>query len=121
MSLGLKLVLLRENLGLTTTEVAKAANMRTEYYEKIEDDEIDKPHPLTLEKIADALGTTLSDLLNKEDMAASLEDELTPFQSRLLMTLIVSCLALGFVCVTAIAVSFLTAFVRYSLNAIQNM
>lgn len=115
MSLGLRLQLAREKLGLTEEEVAKAANMRARYYTSIEDDEVPNPTPLTLGKLADVLSVNLDYLLGNEELASDLSDVLsTPYLKVVnltmklvivlgVLTLIASCAAFATVSVRAIS------------------
>lgn len=115
MSLGLRLQLAREKLGLTEEEVAKAANMRARYYTSIEDDEVPNPTPLTLGKLADTLSVSLDYLLGNEELASDLSDVLsTPYLKIVnmgmkliivlgVLTLVASCAAFATVSVRAIS------------------
>lgn len=115
MSLGLRLQIAREKLGLTEEEVAKAANMRARYYSSIESDEIERPTPLTLQKLADALSVSIDYLLGNEEIEDGLADVLsTPYLKfvtlvmRLIivlgvLTFVASCTALATVSVRAIS------------------
>jgi transcriptional regulator with XRE-family HTH domain len=110
MSLGLKILTARERLGLTQEQVAKAANMRARYYSSIEDDEIERPTPLTLQKIADALSVSLEYLIGDEDPKETIEEVLSPGYAAFVRWVMGLVIILGVLCLSAVFVGLFTYF-----------
>lgn len=118
MSLGLRLQLAREKLGLTEEDVAKAANMRTRYYSSIEADEIERPNPLTLQKLADALSVTLDYILgNEEERGDELSDILNPTYYKFINLVMRLIICLG----TATLIASCVILATFSVRAISGM
>lgn len=67
--LGERIVLLREGRGMSMTELADVADLAKSYLFKIERGEVLNPGIQTLTSIAEALGTTVHDLLPRPDRA----------------------------------------------------
>lgn len=112
MTLGIRLLTARERAGLTQEQVAKAANMRARYYSSIEDDEIERPTPITLQKLADALSVPLEYLLGQEqELAETIEEVVSPAYAAFIRWVMGLVIALGVLCLAALFMAFLTFLV----------
>jgi transcriptional regulator with XRE-family HTH domain len=69
MDIGKKIKSIREAKGMTAKDVISAVDMGAPMYSRIENG-VNEPSLTTLEKIARALGVTLSDFFNNEDKLA---------------------------------------------------
>ena len=65
--LGERIVLLREGRGMSMSDLAEAADLAKSYLFKIERGDVLNPGIQTLTSIADALGTTVHDLLPRPE------------------------------------------------------
>lgn len=121
MSLGLRLQTAREKLGLTEEMVAKAANMRVRYYVSIEDDEIERPTPMTLQKLADALSVSMDYLLGNEKDVETLKDALPEPYFKFVSLVMRLVVVLGVLALVACFVILSTLCVRAISNVIGDM
>lgn len=89
----------REASGWSTNELARACNMREAYLIDIEQGNVIKVHTMTYQKIADALGVTLSILNGDEEIPGgmSLEDEIPEGQRFLIKIILRLIITLGVV------------------------
>lgn len=69
---GVRIRDMREALGWSTTDLARACNMRETFLLDIESGVVLKVHTFTYRKIADALGVTLGQLMGEDEIPAHL-------------------------------------------------
>ena len=69
--LGQRIVLLREGRGMSASELAEASDLAKSYLFKIERGEVLNPGIQTLTSIAEALATTVHDLLPRTEKSAA--------------------------------------------------
>lgn len=72
---GARIKDLREAAHWSTSDLARACDLREEYLIQIENGHILKVHTRTYQKIADALGITLGMLLGEEEILRNAIDE----------------------------------------------
>jgi transcriptional regulator with XRE-family HTH domain len=71
MSLGKRVRQRREDKGIAAAELARRAEISKGYLSEIESGQAPRPSGAVLMRLADALGTTIADLLDKEVRTSS--------------------------------------------------
>jgi len=115
---GVRIRDLREALGWSTLDLARACRMREEYLCDIEAGVILKVHTFTYQKIADALGVTLGVLDGSEELApnAKLEDEVPSEYLWFVKMTIRAVLVLGTLTLTLIVVAVASGAISWLLG-----
>jgi len=72
MNIGEKIKKVREAKGLSQKEVALTLSMNPSQYSKIENGKVD-PQFSSIEKIANALGVSIADMLNSDDVFSDID------------------------------------------------